>query len=163
MEIRQLQESDTEAYRRLRLEALCDSPESFGSSYEEEREYPLQLFKDRIKNSCTLGAVLDAELVGMVTLMQETRHKTSHKANIYAMYVTPSQRGQGLGKKLMLEAIKQAQTIKEIEQIHLTVVSNNEAARQLYLSLGFVIYGKEKHALKIGNVYFDEEHLYTFL
>lgn len=163
MDIRQLQETDTETYRRLRLEALCDSPESFGSSYEEEREYPLQLFKDRLKNSCTLGAFLDAELVGMVTLMQETRNKTSHKANIYAMYVTPSQRGQGLGKKLMLEAIKQARTIKEIEQIHLTVVSSNEAARQLYLSLGFVIYGKEKHALKIDNVYFEEEHMYIFL
>ncbi len=163
MEIRPLQPADAKTIRKLRLEALLDSPESFGSSYEEEREYPLKRFKDRLESGCTLGAFLHEELVGMVTLMEETRNKTRHKATIYAMYVRPAQRGQGIGKKLMIEAIKQAKRIKGIEQIHLSVVTSNDAAKQLYLSLGFEIYGRERHALKIGDSYLDEEHMCLFL
>jgi ribosomal protein S18 acetylase RimI-like enzyme len=163
MEIRPLQPANAKIIRKLRLEALLDSPESFGSSYEEEREYPLKRFKDRLESGCTLGAFLHEELVGMVTLMEETRNKTRHKATIYAMYVRPAQRGQGIGKKLMIEAIKQAKRINGIEQIHLSVVTSNDAAKQLYLSLGFEIYGRERHALKIGDSYLDEEHMCLFL
>ena len=163
MEIRPLQPADAKTIRKLRLEALLDSPESFGSSYEEEREYPLKRFKNRLESGCTLGAFHHEELVGMVTLMEETRNKTRHKATIYAMYVRPAQRGQGIGKKLMIEAIKQAKRINGIEQIHLSVVTSNDAAKQLYLSLGFEIYGRERHALKIGDSYLDEEHMCLFL
>ena len=163
MEIRTLHLNDALSIRKLRLEALLDSPEAFGSSYEEEREYPLKKFKDRLESGCTLGAFLHEELVGMITVIQETRNKTKHKANIFGMYVSPVQRGQGIGKNLMIEAIKQAKTLKGIEQIHLTVVTSNDAAKHLYLSLGFEIYGREKHALKIGDSYLDEEHMYLFL
>jgi RimJ/RimL family protein N-acetyltransferase len=37
------------------------------------------------------------------------------------------------------------------------VVVGNEAARNLYLSLGFAVYGTEHEALKLGNRYLDEE------
>jgi hypothetical protein len=40
--------------------------------------------------------------------------------------------------------------------LQLTVVSGNESARQLYLHLGFVEYGIERHALKQGERYYDE-------
>ena len=163
MEIRTLHLNDALSIRKLRLEALLDSPEAFDSSYEEEREYPLKKFKDRLKSGCTLGAFLHEELVGMVTVIQETRNKTKHKANIFGMYVSPAQRGQGIGKNLIIKAINQAKTMKGIEQIHLTVVTSNDAAKHLYLSLGFEIYGREKHALKIGDSYLDEEHMYLFL
>ena len=163
IEIRLLRPEDADSIRKLRLEALLDSPESFGSSYEEEREYSLKKFKDRLESGCTLGAFLHEELVGMVTVIQETRNKTKHKANIFGMYVSPAQRGQGIGKNLIIKAINQAKTMKGIEQIHLTVVTSNDAAKHLYLSLGFEIYGREKHALKIGDSYLDEEHMYLFL
>ena len=42
-------------------------------------------------------------------------------------------------------------------QIHLSVVSENAAARQLYLSAGFRVYGLDPRALKVENRYLDED------
>ena len=163
MEIRLLRPEDADSIRKLRLEALLDSPESFGSSYEEEREYSLQKFQNRLEIGFTFGAFQDGKLIGMVTLIPDTKHKTRHKAHIFAMYVTPGLRGQGIGKKLVKEAIETAKQIDGIEQILLSVVTSNDGAKHLYLSLGFEIYGREKHALKIGDSYLDEEHMCLFL
>jgi hypothetical protein len=38
-----------------------------------------------------------------------------------------------------------------------------EAARRLYRALGFEVYGYEKHALKVGATYVDEEHMVLWL
>jgi hypothetical protein len=46
-----------------------------------------------------------------------------------------------------------------IERILLMVGTSQPAARQLYLSLGFESFGCEPHALKVGDVYVDEEHM----
>lgn len=75
------------------------------------------------------------------------------------MYVSPENRGLGIGKSLMLRAIKKANDLEGIEQINLTVVSINKSARSLYSSLGFEVFGIEKSALKFRNTYFDEAHM----
>ncbi|WP_154665975.1 GNAT family N-acetyltransferase [Paenibacillus pinihumi] len=41
--------------------------------------------------------------------------------------------------------------------IYLTVISNNTAAKRLYDSGGFTVYGTERNALKYGDRYWDEE------
>jgi len=38
-------------------------------------------------------------------------------------------------------------------------VSGQEAARSLYLSLGFTTYGVEPRGLKVGERYFDDENM----
>jgi RimJ/RimL family protein N-acetyltransferase len=43
-----------------------------------------------------------------------------------------------------------------VELLQLAVVSENETARRLYASLGFVEYGVERKALKQYGRYFDE-------
>ena len=43
-----------------------------------------------------------------------------------------------------------------VEILQLDVVSENEAARRLYASLGFVEYGIERNALKQHGRYYDE-------
>ena len=73
------------------------------------------------------------------------------------MYVAPEARGRALGRALMVEALARAAVLPGIEQVHLGVVTTNTAARALYLSLGFTIYGTERHALKLGDRYVDEE------
>jgi ribosomal protein S18 acetylase RimI-like enzyme len=74
------------------------------------------------------------------------------------MYIEPEFRGKGIGKSLLLSLIEKATSECEgLEQIHLTVVSNNEPAKRLYTSLGFEVYGVEPHALKFGGHYLDED------
>ncbi len=159
MEVRILNSSDAEAYRKVRLNALQGNPEAFSSSYEEEIEFPLERTASRLDDSSsfTFGAFKDNTLVGVVSLVLETRQKIKHRANIFAMYVTPDYRKLGVGKKLMVAAIDEAKKLDEIEQIYLTVNGSNEPAKRLYLSLGFKTYGVDKRALRLADQYFDEE------
>ncbi|MEK5038501.1 GNAT family N-acetyltransferase [Sporosarcina sp. FSL K6-3457] len=165
MKVRCLTAQDAEAYLAIRLKALQNNPEAFGSSYEEEKGQPVEKYILRFQSndSITVGAFVDDQLVGVVTLFRESLAKLQHRANIIAMYVAPDQRGLGIGKSLMVEAIQVANNWAGVEQVYLTVVTTNESAKKLYASLGFEVFGIEKRALKVVDTYFDEEHMVLFL
>ena len=78
------------------------------------------------------------------------------------MFVSQKHRGLKIGKSLMLHLIDNAILLK-LEQLHLTVVSNNIAAKNLYTTLEFTRYGLEEKALKLNGKYWDEEHMVLFL
>lgn len=168
MNIRLLKPSDAKSYWDLRLEALEQSPEAFAVSYEEaiKRENPVESVAKNLTNrvNFTFGAFNNnEELIGVVTLLQETSLKLKHRANILAMYVSPEIRGLGVGKELLSTAINQAKIIESIEKLNLTVVTTNESAKKLYTKFGFKIFGIEEHALLINNNYYDEEYMVLFL
>lgn len=159
VEIRTLSESDVELYRPLRLQALRDDPSSFGASYEEELNKPVEQIASRLACSDD-GFVLGAfapELVGVTGFYRRPGLKARHKGTIWGMYVLPDFRGRGFGKKLMLAAINRASQIDGIEALTLNVVTTNEAARSLYLALGFTTFGTDYGALKLDGHYFDED------
>jgi ribosomal protein S18 acetylase RimI-like enzyme len=70
------------------------------------------------------------------------------------MYVRPQSRRAGVGRRLVETIIDFAR--ERVELIQLSVVTDNEQARRLYASLGFVEYGIEKNALKQDGRYYDE-------
>ena len=156
-----LNKSDAQAYQEVRLKALKNNPEAFCSTYEREVEFSLETIEERLepaKDKFVLGAFDgNGALVGIVTFMRENGLKTSHKGNIFGMYVASETRGQGLGKSLMVELIHRVKSCEGMEQINLTVISENNSAKKLYKSLGFEVYGVEKNGLKFNGQYFDEE------
>lgn len=93
----------------------------------------------------------------------ESKIKIKHRANIVAIYVTPEKRRFGVGKGLMLEAIKKNSEFDGIEQIYLSVNASNEPARNLYQRLGFKTYGIDKKELIIDGTYYDEELMVFFI
>ena len=166
MDIRQLIPSDAEEYLSIRFEALNESPYAFASSYEEEKGNTAEIYKNSFyipENTFTFGAFEDSTLIGVVTLVREQLFKLRHRANIVAMYIKPEKRGNGIGRALLASVIEKAENLDNVEQIYLSVVTTNESAKQLYLSSGFEVFGKEKRALKFGHTYYDEEHMVLFL
>lgn len=161
MKIRILYETDANLYQKLRLSALQINSEAFGSTYEREVNFSLETIEERIKpteDKFILGAFHEQnQLVGTVTFVRETGLKTAHKGNIYGMFVAPEVRGKGVGKMLLLELIRRAKECEGVEQLNLTVVSDNIPAKSLYQSLGFQVYGVERNALKWNDEYFDED------
>ncbi|AJY75628.1 GNAT family N-acetyltransferase [Paenibacillus beijingensis] len=161
MTIRILQESDAPLYQDLRLSSLQINPDAFGSTYEREVDFSLETVAERIKptkDKFVLGAFDErGSLVGMVTFVRVNSLKAAHKGNVYGMYVAPELRGKRLGKSLMLELIRQTRDCDGLEQINLTVVSNNDSAKKLYESVGFEVYGVERNVLKFNGKYFDED------
>ncbi|MGV3464936.1 MAG: GNAT family N-acetyltransferase [Heyndrickxia sp.] len=167
MNIRILKEADAVQYQELRLRALEINPEAFGSTYEREVEFTQKMIEERIRRTeerFVLGAFDDENvLVGIVTYKRETSLKTAHKGNIYGMFVAPETRGQGLGKQLIQELVSKAKQSDGLEQINLTVVSNNLPAKKLYSASGFETYGVERNALKYNGEYFDEDLMVLFI
>ncbi len=161
MNIRILNESDAKMYQELRLRALKVNPEAFSSTYEREIKFTTETVVERLRptnNKFVLGAFDNRNfLIGIVTFVRESNLKTAHKGNVYGMFVAPEMRGHGLGKALLLELMNRAKNLNGLEQINLTVISENKAAKKLYKSLGFETYGVERNALKFNGQYFDEE------
>jgi ribosomal protein S18 acetylase RimI-like enzyme len=159
MLIRKLTQDDLEALWALRLRALKDNPEAFGSTYEETlargSEWMRQRLRAKESENFYLGA-FEQNLAGMVAFYREEGMKFRHKGYVVAMFVAPESRGLGAGKALMQELIARARQIEGLEQLLLTVVATNQVAYQLYRSLGFKVYGTEPRALKSGEQYWDE-------
>lgn len=157
--IRILSEADVDTFWKLRLRALREEPECFGSAYEEAVQTPSAEIVSRIHSSAhafVLGAFIP-ELTGMAGFFRRKGRKNRHKGEVWGMYVSPENRGNGVGRALLLELISRASAMAGLEQIVLAVVTTNEAARRLYLSLGFKWYAVEREALKIRSGYLDED------
>ena len=146
--------ADVALYRDIRLEALRNSPEAFGSAFEAENAQPITWFADRLGSSTVLAAFQGAALVAMAGFAIQPGPKRAHKGLLWGMYVRPTARQAGVGRQLV-EAICDLAR-RHVELIQLTVVHDNARARQLYASLGFVDYGLERQALKHNGRYYDE-------
>jgi RimJ/RimL family protein N-acetyltransferase len=154
IQVRRLAPSEGAAYREIRLEALRTNPEAFGSTYRAESMRPPEHFSERVASCPVFCAFRDAEIVGMAGFLGREGAKDAHKGYLWGMYVRSGARNAGVGRKLAHAVIDYAR--QHVEVLQLDVVSENEAARRLYASLGFVEYGIERKALKQGGRYYDE-------
>jgi len=154
IQIRRLTSADAALYRNIRLEGLRCSPKAFGSTFEAENARPLTFFSERLGGSAAFGAFHGSELVGIAGLLIREGQKEAHKGLLVGMYVRPSARKSGVGRRLVETIVEFARD--RVELIQLSVVSENEQARRLYEHLGFVEYGIEKKALKQDGRYYDE-------
>ncbi|MCV3239079.1 GNAT family N-acetyltransferase [Mesorhizobium sp. ZC-5] len=160
MEIRPLTEVDADAFRALRLTALQDTPEAFGSSYQEEVDQPREFFVARAAPqdpSVTFGAFAGTRLVGTAGLSVSNRLKEKHKAYMWGVFVLADFRGRGVGRELVQQIIDKA--AGNVRVLQCSVVTAQEATRRMYHKMGFVPYGVERSALCIDGVFYDEELL----
>lgn len=157
--IRRLTPADVDAYRELRLLALRTSPTAFGSSYEEEAALRRTAFSSRLDGQAELqlfGAFAGEALVGMVGLGRLTARKEHHRAEVRSMFVRPEARGAGVGRQLLVHALRIADGMAGLRQVTLTVTAGNDSARRLYEAHGFALYGRLPEALLVDGTYYDD-------
>jgi RimJ/RimL family protein N-acetyltransferase len=162
MEIRFLTPEDAGEWSRLRLEALQLEPAAFSSSIEEHQALPIEQVQKRLSenpDSFVVGAFEDGRLVGMSGFHLETGPKTCHKGRVWGVYVTASNRGQGLARGMMKALLERAASIVGLEQVLLSVTSTQTTALAVYRSLRFELFGTEPQALKVNGEFIDEYYL----
>jgi ribosomal protein S18 acetylase RimI-like enzyme len=163
IEIRALGAQDAEAFWHFRLAALQQQPRAFGESAEEHRATSVDAFRRRLSSSSrenyVLGAFDQDRLVGTVGFGRNGRTKQRHKGRIWGVFVDEAYRGQGISRRLMGEVLNRARALDGLEQIILTVGDHQTAAKSLYSSLGFTVFGHEQGALKVGETYVDEDYM----
>jgi RimJ/RimL family protein N-acetyltransferase len=147
----------------MRLTALRESPTAFASSDDEERNRSLADMQKRLgagDPAGVLGAFSDDDrLIGMLGFAQEERQKRRHIGWLSSLFVAPDARRQGIARALTVAAIDHARRLPALRLLLLSVTAGNEAARRLYLSLGFAPFGVEPEALFVASRYLDMEHL----
>ncbi len=144
---------------------MLNSPEAYVSSYGEVLSNSIDVYKVRFQseNTVTFGAFSENELIGIVTLTRDTKSKTEHRAYMEALYVTPFERGKGLGRQLMQTAINYAEALDGVEQLCLSIIIRNPMVKRFYYALGFMPSGTHKRAVRMGDRYYDEEFMVMFL
>lgn len=157
--VRLLTADDAAAYRRVRLQALQEHPEAFGSSAEDFAVQPLVDVADRLRSQSErfslFGVFVEDELNGLIGFGRDGGLKVRHRGGIYQMYVTPAQRGRGVGRLLLEHAVNHARQLPGLEEINLAVTVGNEPARRLYERFGFVFSHREPRYIKIDDRYYD--------
>jgi ribosomal protein S18 acetylase RimI-like enzyme len=157
--VRRLGPDDAAAFRAVRLEALRLHPDHFGASFEEEAALDEAEFARRLgaaPPAAVLGAFHGGALAGIAGLMVFGAARLRHKGLVWGVHVRPAARRGGLGRALMAGLAAQARA-HGIEQLQLGVAVDNAPARALYAACGYVPYGLEPAALRLGpGRYIDE-------
>jgi ribosomal protein S18 acetylase RimI-like enzyme len=124
-ELRRLGPDDWEEFRDIRLRALADSPDAFGSTLEREQAFTEADWRTRLTGPVyivadptpvAVGGLFDNEGVGQ----------------IWGMWTDPAHRGQGHARRI-LDAVTPL-----LPRIQLHVNITNGGARTTYERYGFV-------------------------
>lgn len=156
--VRILGQHDAPAFRRVRLEALRSHPEAFTASYEDEALLSQAQFAERLAapGQTRFGAFAGDEMVALVGLHLRPGLKELHKASLFSMYVAAEHRRSGLAQQLVTAVIEAARDAGALV-LQLFVTVGNAPAQRLYRQMGFVPFGIERRAIRVGGAFYDEE------
>src|SRR2546423_3535269 len=161
MQIRSIIEDDLAGFKALRLEALRNHPEAFGTDYEESQREPESVWVDRIRSAVEgetqrifLADAGEQGLAGMLGIYRSYGVKNYHAGNIWGVYIRPQFRGQHLCEKLMHEAIARSAE-KQLPIVRLSATTSAAAIR-CYARCGFRVYGVSPGEIRVRETHYDE-------
>lgn len=150
LSVRSLTAAEWELYRAVRLRALADAPDAFGSTLEEEAVLPAAHWEarlvaaagaDDLARSLPLVARLAGESVGLAWgRIEESAPEAAH---LYQMWVAPEARGAGVGRRL-LQAVVDWAIASNARSLSLCVTRGDTPATRLYRAAGFEPVGAEE-------------------
>ena len=132
-------------YRALRLRALGDAPEAFGSTLAGEETRTSEDWAWRLNLGATSGRdhPLVAAVGGVPAGMAWAKVDAANPelVNLFQMWVAPEARGHGVAAALLDAALDWARA-RGARAMGLGVVCGNDAARRLYERAGFRAIGE---------------------
>jgi len=142
--VRQFRAEEWPTYRELRLLALADTPDAFGSTFELEAARPDEHWAERVSvagkspSQLLLVAELGAERVGLASGVIAPAEPEI--ARVFQMWVAPRARGRGCATALLDTLVAWARAA-HASSVGLCVTCGDTAARRLYERAGFTPHG----------------------
>ena len=140
--VRELTGNDWELMRDVRLAALAEAPQAFGSTYAREVSFTEAQWRGRIsERSVTYLAYDETDDVtpaGLAGVLVEDA-----TAEVVSMWVRPAFRGRGVGEAL-IEATASWAKSHSFATLFLWVTDSNAPAKRLYARCGFAPTGKSQ-------------------
>ncbi|MEV6421245.1 GNAT family N-acetyltransferase [Streptomyces sp. NPDC051662] len=130
--IHALEPADWRLYRTLRLAALTDAPQEFGSSLAREEALTEAQWRRRLEGRSQFIAREDGEPCGLAGVVPAG----TQVAELVSVWVRPRSRGQGVGGLLLDAALGWAADHGFVE-VRLSVSEGNHTAERLYSRHGF--------------------------
>ncbi len=128
--IRALHPDEWEAYKKLRLEALLREPHAFGTPYADAQQTPDASWRSRLEavGSTEDARMLFAERAGILVGMAAAYPKAPGAVEIVSVYVTASERGRGISRRLVETILRQIAANPLVTNATLTVNKGQCAA-----------------------------------
>jgi GNAT superfamily N-acetyltransferase len=133
-------EDDWRVWRDVRLAALADAPEAFGSSPEQEKALPEHDWRAMTRTAAIFVATAHGTGVGVVAGLPR---ESAGERGLGAMWVTPSWRGRGVAPALAGAVIAWARS-EGCARIGLWVPADSPRARRFYQRQGFRATGRAR-------------------
>jgi GNAT superfamily N-acetyltransferase len=137
--VRRTTGEDWSALRAIRLEALADTPDAYGSTYDGTVTFSTRRWKAMAAEHRYFLAERDGVVLGMVSGGFNDQHPGTHW--LYGMYGTPEVRGGDVAPCLVNAVISWA-TTDGASDLYLHVTTSVERARAFYRKMGFVETGE---------------------
>ena len=133
MSLRRLGPDDWQAFRDVRLAALKEAPDAFGSTYDDEVGADEANWRQRLADWARFVAEVDGHVVGVVGAGPG---EFSGTVALTSLWVDPHFRGRGVGTAL-IGAVEDWAKSQDLTQVLLWVTEANRSAERLYERLGF--------------------------
>jgi GNAT superfamily N-acetyltransferase len=125
--------------RSIRLRALLDAPDAFGSTYEESVARPVERWSEQLRDLPTFVAVDDDIDVGIVRCARDKAD--TETAWLISMWVAPEARRRGVGA-ILVDAVINWARANRVSRLLLEVADGNAPAIALYARKGFTPNGE---------------------
>jgi RimJ/RimL family protein N-acetyltransferase len=147
-------EDEWELVREVRLRALAENPEAFGSTHAREAAFHEQDWRARFGNSETFLAFDGDRPVGIICGLYG-QYPGDEGRYIVAMWLAPEHRGTSVAAALV-EAVRAWAERDRASALRLWNADDNERSRRFYERMGFVATG-ERQPLRAGSDTDQEE------
>jgi GNAT superfamily N-acetyltransferase len=136
--IRRLAAADWAAFREVRLAALRDAPDAFGSTASDAQKLDEEEWRRRLERRAIFLAEVSGQRVGLAAGIGGDQPRD---AELISMWVAPAWRGHSVGDRLV-DAVLAWAVGEGFTNLRLWVAQHNTRAERLYARHGFAPTGR---------------------
>lgn len=161
--IRPLQSRDWENFRKLRLEALQESPKAYGISrsdeaYRTDDEWETLCHDAQNGNGkwYVVAVTQEGSFIGMLGAVEIFGEFMRHQVEVIQAYVNPEYRRLKIMEQLFFSLKEQLLKVDHLEQMIVWVtLHENQVGKEMFEKFGFAFAGFLSKTVKFEGKYYD--------